>query len=202
MDPRYDVLDDAARLSRDFVDGLDARRVGVTATVEELHARLDRPLTDAGEDPRTVVADLARDADPGIVASAGPRYFGFVIGGALPVTVAADWMTSAWDQNCGIFVTSPLISVTEEVASAWILELFGLPADGAVGFVTGCQMANFTCLAVARNVVLRNAGWNVEEDGLAGAPRVNIVVSAGAHVTIHTALRMLGFGTRSMIEVP
>src|SRR3954451_19175279 len=135
MDPRYDVLDDAARLSREFVDGLDDRRVGVTATVEELHARLDRPLTDAGEDPRTVIAELARDIDPGIVASAGPRYFGFVIGGSLPVALAADWLTSTWDQNTGGFAPGPGTSVAEEVAGRWTRDVLGLPAGCGLGFV-------------------------------------------------------------------
>ena len=196
------LLDFAHRHATEFLSTLPDRYVGARASREELLGALRVPLSDEGEDPKAVLESLASQAERGAVAMAGPRYFGFVIGGALPVTVAADWMTSTWDQNSGIFVTSPLISVTEEVASGWILDLFGLPADGAVGFVTGCQMANFTCLAVARNAVLRGAGWNVEEDGLPGAPRVNIVVSAEAHVTIHTSLRMLGFGTRSMIEVP
>src|SRR4051812_45928543 len=114
MDPRYDVLDDAARLAREFTDSLPERPVGEQATLEELRARLHRDLTDAGEDPRTVLADLARDADPGLVASAGPRYFGFVIGGTLPVALAADWLTSTWDQNTGGYAPGPATSVIEE----------------------------------------------------------------------------------------
>ena len=195
------LLDFAHRHAVDFLSALPERHVGSRASREELLAALGVPLSDEGEVPGAVLDSLAGQAERGAVAMAGPRYFGFVIGGAMPVTVAADWMTSAWDQNCGIFVTSPIVSVAEEVASGWILELLGLPATGSVGFVTGCQMANFTCLAAARNAVLRSAGWNVEESGLVGAPRVNIVVSAEAHVTIHTSLRMLGFGTQSMIEV-
>jgi len=195
------LLDLAHRHAVDFLSTLPGRHVGARATRDELLGALRVPLSDGGEDPKAVLESLASQAERGAVAVAGPRYFGFVIGGAMPVTVAADWMTSAWDQNPGIFVTSPLVSVAEEVASSWILELLGLPSDGSVGFVTGCQMANFTCLAAARNAVLRNADWNVEERGMNGAPRVNIVVSAEAHVTIHTSLRMLGFGTQSMIEV-
>src|SRR3954468_22391627 len=99
MDPRYEVLDDAARLAHEFIDGLGERPVGVEAEVGELRERIARPLNEEGEDPKRVIADLARDVDPGLVASAGPRYFGFVIGGALPVAVAADWLASSWDQN-------------------------------------------------------------------------------------------------------
>jgi glutamate/tyrosine decarboxylase-like PLP-dependent enzyme len=194
MDPRYDVLDDAARLSREFVDGLADRRVGVTATVEELHAQLNRPLTDAGEDPRTVVADLARDVEPGIVASAGPRYFGFVIGGALPVAVAADWLTSAWDQNAGGTPVAPALVVAEQIAAGWVRELLRLPETSGVGFVTGCQMAHVTCLAAARHAVLAAAGWNVEADGLQGAPALRVVAGAQAHLTIARACRVLGLG--------
>src|SRR4051794_10980574 len=153
MDPRYDVLDDAARIAREFTDSLPERPVGERATLEELRSRLDRELTDTGEDPRTVIAELARDIDPGIVASAGPRYFGFVIGGSLPVALAADWLTSTWDQNTGGFLPAPSLSVVEEVAAGWVRDLLGLPADCGVGFVTGCQMAHFTCLAAARHAV-------------------------------------------------
>ncbi len=172
MDPRYDVLDEAARLARAYTDGLDARAVGASAGLEELRARLARPLTDAGEDPSAVVADLARDVEGGLVANAGPRYYGFVIGGAYPVAIAADWLTSAWDQNGGGFVAAPALSVVEEVAAGWTRELLGLPPECSVGFVTGGQMANFTCLAAARHAVLRDAGWDVEADGLQGAPAV------------------------------
>lgn len=196
------LLDLAHRHAVDFLSALPERHVGARASRTELLAALDTPLSDGGEDPKAVLEALAAQADRGTIAVAGPRYFGFVIGGALPVTVAADWMVSAWDQNPGLFATSPLISVAEEITSDWILDLLGLPPTGSVGFVTGCQMANFTCLAAARNRVLRGVDWNVEENGLIGAPRVNIVVSAESHVTIHTSLRMLGFGTHSMIAVP
>jgi glutamate/tyrosine decarboxylase-like PLP-dependent enzyme len=135
------------------------------------------------------------------MASAGPRYFGFVIGGSLPVAVAADWLTTAWDQNAGIYVTSPAASVVEDVAREWLLDLLELPPSCGLGFATGCQMANYTALAAARHGVLRRAGWNVEEEGLAGAPRVNLVAGAEAHVTILGALRYLGFGTRALQRV-
>jgi glutamate/tyrosine decarboxylase-like PLP-dependent enzyme len=202
MDPRYDVLDDAARLARAFVDGLDARPVGATAGVDALRGRLARPLTDAGEDPRTVIADLAADAEPGLTASAGPRYFGFVIGGALPAAVAADWLTSAWDQNGGGAITSPALAVVEAVAAGWVRELLGLPPTCGIGFVTGCQMAHVTCLAAARHAVLARAGWNVEADGLQGAPQLRVVAGAHAHVTIARACRILGLGAERIRVVP
>src|SRR4051794_38070185 len=201
MDPRYDVLDDAARLAREFTESLAERPVRATAGIEELRGRLRRPLTDAGEDPRAVIADLARDADDGLIASPGPRFFGFVIGGSLPVAVAADWLTSAWDQNGGGYVASPSLSVIEEVAARWVLELLGLPAGSGVGFVTGCQMAHFTCLAAARHAVLRDAGWDVEADGLQGAPEVLVCAGEQAHVTVTVACRMLGLGAERVRPV-
>ena len=162
--------------------------------LDELRSRLTRPLSDDGEDPRAVIEDLARDVEPGLVASAGPRYFGFVIGGALPVAVAADWLTSAWDQNGGGYVRRPALSVAEEVAAGWVRDLLGLPAGCGVGFVTGCQMAHFTCLAAARHAVLRDAGWDVEAEGLQGAPAVRVIAGEQAHVTVTVACRMLGLG--------
>ena len=194
-DARYDVLDDAARLARDYIDGLAGRPVGAQEGLEELRARLARPLSDSGEDPQTVISDLARDVDPGLVASAGPRYLGFVIGGSLPVAVAADWLTSAWDQNTGGFAPAPSLSVAEEVAAGWVREVLGLPDGCGVGFVTGCQMAHFTCLAAARHAVLRDAGWDVEANGLGDAPRVRVLAGENAHVTIQVAVRMLGMGS-------
>jgi glutamate/tyrosine decarboxylase-like PLP-dependent enzyme len=202
MDARYDVLDDAAQLARAFIDGLPDRHVGPQATAEELLGLLARPLTDGGEDPRAVIAQLAADVEPGLVASAGPRYFGFVVGGALPAAVAADWLTSAWDQNAGGLPVAPALVVAEEVAAGWVRELLGLPASSGVGFVTGCQMAHVTCLAAARHAVLAGAGWDVEADGLQGAPAVRVIAGAQAHVTIARACRLLGLGADRVRVVP
>lgn len=162
--------------------------------MEELRATLDRELTESGEDARSVIAELARDAEPGLVASAGPRYFGFVVGGSLPVALAADWLTSAWDQNGGGYLVAPAPSIAEDVAARWIRELLGLPADASTGFVTGCQMAHFTCLAAARHAVLRDRGWDVEARGLREAPEIRVIAGTEAHVTIGVACRMLGLG--------
>jgi glutamate/tyrosine decarboxylase-like PLP-dependent enzyme len=201
MDPRYDVLDDAARLARDFTGGLSSRPVGAQADIGDLRSRIARPLTADGEDARAVLEDLARDVEPGLVASAGPRYFGFVIGGALPVAVAADWLTSTWDQNAGGYVPAPALSVVEEVAAGWVRDLLGLPSDCGVGFVTGCQMAHFTCLAAARHAVLRDVGWDVEGQGLHGAPEVRVIAGEQAHVTVGVACRMLGLGAERLRHV-
>ena len=196
-----DLLKRTAGLALEFLEGLPGRRVGPRAGVEELRAALGGPLPERGEVPLDVVERLAREADPGLVAMAGPRYFGFVIGGHLPATLAADWLTSAWDQNATLYVTSPANSVAEEVAAAWLLDLLGLPAGASLGYVTGGQMANFTCLAAARHAVLRRAGWDVEADGLYGAPETDVVVSQDAHVTVLVALQMLGLGRQRVKRV-
>jgi glutamate/tyrosine decarboxylase-like PLP-dependent enzyme len=136
------------------------------------------------------------------MATPGGRFFGFVIGGSLPAALAADWLASAWDQNAGLYVAGPAASVVEEVCGAWLSELFGLPENISFGLVTGGQMANFTALAAARHHVLERAGWDVEADGLLGAPRVKVLVGEERHVTIDRALRFLGLGTSSLRPVP
>jgi len=193
-----DLLQRAHDHALRFLGALPERHVGARAGREELLGVLRAPLSEEGEDPKRVLDILAGAGDRGAVGSAGPRYFGFVIGGSLPVALAADWITSAWDQNSGIFVTSPVVSVIEEIASEWLLDLFDLPSTASVGFVTGCGMANFTALAAGRDAVLRRAGYNVEEQGMTGAPEINVIVSAEAHITIYAALRMLGFGTKKL----
>ena len=149
-----------------------------------------------------MIESLAAAADPGLIAMAGPRYFGFVIGGSVPSTVAADWLTSAWDQNAGIYQAGPSASVVEEVAAAWLLELLDLPSTASVGFVTGAQMANFTCLAAARHAVLTRAGWEVEGKGLHDAPAITVVIGEEAHATIPTALGYLGLGRDRNLRIP
>src|SRR5437870_13558127 len=152
------------------------------------------PLTEQGEPAEHVVEELARKADPGIVASGGPRFFGFVIGGSVPASVGADWLTSAWDQNAGLFVLSPAAAIVEETVLEWLTDLFELPAGTGMGFVTGGQMANTTCLAAARHQVLARAGWDVAKSGLARAPEVAVLAGAEAHITVYGALRLLGLG--------
>lgn len=195
------VLQQARDHAEAYLRELPARHVGARATREQLLRALRTPLPSGGEADAAVIDLLAKQAERGAVASGSPRYYGFVIGGSYPVALATDWLVSTWDQNPGIYATSPLTSVVEEVAREWLLELFDLPRESGVGFVTGGQMANFTCLAAARHGVLRRAGWDVENDGLYDAPRVHVVTSAESHVTIDVALSYLGFGTRSARRV-
>ncbi len=195
------LLRETADLAAEFLDGLPERRVGARSDVRELRETLGGPLPEAGADDREVVAALASAVDGGLVASAGPRYFGFVIGGSHPATLAADWLTSAWDQNAGLYATSPAAAVAEEVVAGWLLELLDLPRDASVGFTTGATMANFTCLAAARAAVLRRLGWDVDGQGLQGAPRVTVIASDESHVTIYASLRMLGLGSDRPVRV-
>jgi glutamate/tyrosine decarboxylase-like PLP-dependent enzyme len=189
-----DLLGFTAGLAAEFYESLASRPVFPSATVDELRASFGGLLPQGPTAPRAVVAELAAAAGPGLVAEPGGRYFGFVIGGSLPAALAADWLTSAWDQNAGLYVIGPAAAVAEEVAGAWLCELFGLPPDASYAFVTGGQMANMTALAAARHHVLAKAGWDVEERGLQGAPRIRVVVGENRHGTIDRALRMLGLG--------
>jgi len=161
-----ELLRRTAEIAADFLDGLDERPVFPLAPIEELGAQLVVPLPDGPTDPLEVVETLARELDSGIVASAGARYFGFVTGGALPAALAADWLTSAWDQNTGLSAGGPAASAAEQVAGEWVKAILGLPEDASVAFVTGCQMAHVTCLAAARHDVLARAGWDIGATGL------------------------------------
>jgi glutamate/tyrosine decarboxylase-like PLP-dependent enzyme len=195
------LLDRAHAHASEFLRDLPHRFVGARAGRDEMIAALDAPLTQHGEEAGLVIDLLGRTAERGASACASPRYFGFVIGGSLPVALAADWLVSTWDQNAGIHVISPITAAMEEIAARWLLDLFDLPRESGVGFVTGCQMAHFTCLAAARHGVLRRAGWDVEADGLNGAPGIHVVASQEAHVTLDVTLRYLGLGTRSLVHV-
>jgi glutamate/tyrosine decarboxylase-like PLP-dependent enzyme len=196
------ALETAAAHATRFLRGLAERPVAATAGAEELAARLGGPLPEHPSDPAEVVAQLAELADDGLVASAGPRYFGFVVGGSLPAALAADWLAAAWDQNAGLFVLGPAAATVEDVAAGWLTDLLGLPATATCGFVTGGLGANFSGLAAARNHVLARAGWDVERDGLIGAPPVEVVVGAERHVSVDVALRYLGLGSGRVRVVP
>src|SRR5215213_3653997 len=196
------LLGDAATLAAGFLEELPGRRVTPSATADELREEFGGPLPEGPMEPRRVLAELARSAEPGLMATPGGRFFGFVIGGSLPAALAADWLTSAWDQNAGLYAAAPAASVVEEVCGAWLVELFGLPEQVSYGLVTSCQMANFTALAAARHSVLEAAGWDVEANGLIGSPPIRIIVGEERHVTIDRALRFLGLGTANLRTVP
>jgi glutamate/tyrosine decarboxylase-like PLP-dependent enzyme len=195
------LLDRTLAIARDYLVGLENQHVGARAPIEQLRSALDVPLPDSGADAQTVIEELARGVAPGLVASAGPRYFGFVIGGSVPAALAADWLTSAWDQNAAIYAAAPAACVAEDVCARWVVELFGLPKGSSVGFVTGGQMGNFTGLAAARHAVLQRTGWDVEQRGLLGAPPIRVLLGEEAHVTVAAAVRLLGLGTDSIERV-
>jgi len=195
-----DALTRAAAIALDYIVSRADRPVWPTITLAELRTALGGPLPDAPIDAVNVVNALAGAAEPGLVTTTGPRYFGFVTGGALPATIAAEWLTAAWDQPASLYVMSPAAAVVEEVAGRWLLDVLGLPASASVGFVTGCHMANFTALAAARHELLRRAGWDVEADGLQGAPILQVVVGDEVHVSVIGALRMLGLGSRQVVR--
>jgi len=195
------LLRQTAELAADYLAGIEGRHVGTRATRADLMATLGGELPVRGQAPGAVIFELARAADPGIVASAGPRYFGFVTGGSLPAALAADWLTSAWDQNGFAWVMSPAGSVIEEIAAAWLVGLFGLPAESSVGFTSGATMATFTGLVAGRHRVLARAGWDVERDGLIGAPELTVVVGAETHATVLAALQMAGLGSGRALRI-
>jgi glutamate/tyrosine decarboxylase-like PLP-dependent enzyme len=197
-----DLLQRTAEIASDFLDSLDERPVRPEATVDEMRAALGGPLPEGPSDALEVIEKLARDVDPGLMATMSGRFFGFVIGGAIPAAVAADWLTSTWDQNSGLTLPMPAAGVVEEVAGAWLKDLLGLPEGASFGFVTGGQMAHFTCLAAARHHLLAREGWDVGRDGLNGGPSIRVVAGANRHATLDRALRFLGIGTASIREVP
>jgi glutamate/tyrosine decarboxylase-like PLP-dependent enzyme len=185
-----------------YLSALDERPVTPTAHALARLRELDETLSDEPIDPVDVIEQLNDLGSPATVASAGPRYFGFVVGGSLPAALAANWLAGAWDQEAGQPVASPAAAFLEEVALRWLLDVLKLPSDCAAGFVTGATMANFTCLAAARHAVLKRAGWNVEADGLFGAPPVTVVVGDEVHVSAIKALGLLGFGRERLVRVP
>jgi glutamate/tyrosine decarboxylase-like PLP-dependent enzyme len=195
-------LQRAAELALQYLEDLPERPVGARPELAAgVRSRLSRPLAEEGEDPEAVVAELAAAAEPGLTAMNGPRYFGFVIGGTLPAALAADWLTSAWDQNAGMNLPAPAAAAAEIAAGSWLVDLLGFLPETIVGFTTGATTANLSCLAAARHEVLRRAGWDVEADGLQGAPRVTVVTGEEVHPSLVKALRLVGLGQRTGIRV-
>ena len=202
MNDERELLRRTAEIAADFLDTLDDRPVWPPASIDELRAELGGQLPETPTEPLAVLEELARAADPGVVGMQSGRYFGFVIGGALPAALAADWLAAAWDQNAGLVVGGPSAAVVEEVVGEWLKDLLRVPSTASFALVTGCQMAHTTCLAAARHGVLTRAGWDVERDGLTGAPRIRVLAGAKRHTTIDRSLRLLGLGTASIVEIP
>lgn len=196
------LLMDAAERAARYLSTVTERSVAPRPEDVARLSGLGGPMPEGPMEPAHVLAMLDEIGSPATVASAGPRYFGFVIGGSLPATLAANWLAGAWDQDVALGVMSPLAAAVEEIARVWLCELLGLPASCGVGFVTGATMANFACLAAARHALLSRAGWNVEEDGLFGAPPLTVVVGDEVHVSLLKALSMLGLGRSRVVRVP
>jgi glutamate/tyrosine decarboxylase-like PLP-dependent enzyme len=193
------VMRRAVELAEEHLATLRDRPVRAHATYQDVVAALDEPLPEHGEDDVAVLEQLVRVAGPGTVANPGPRYFGFVTGGALPAALAADWLTSAWDQNAFSRVSSPAAAAIEAVTERWVLEALGLPSGAAVGFATGATTSNFTCIAAARHALLERQGWDVEQRGLTGAPPIRVIVGEHVHASLLLALRYAGLGAPTTI---
>ena len=194
----YEALETAQKRAYEWLASIDERPVGATATPAQLRAQLTKSLTDEGVDPVVVIDELARDVEGGLHALGGPRFFAWVMSGSLPGALAADWLASAWDQNAGMFAVAPATAIVEEVAGVWLKDVLRLPEQASFALVTGCQMAHTTCLASARHALLRRRGWDVEADGLAGAPKIRILTSTEVHATVSRAARLLGLGSKSI----
>jgi glutamate/tyrosine decarboxylase-like PLP-dependent enzyme len=185
-----------------YLKGLPQRDIAAPVDLELLRKSLGGPLNDEPAEPATVVAELAEGADPGLIATTAGRFFGFVEGGILPAALGADWLASTWDQNTGFHALSPAGAIVEDIVAGWLLELLGLPASASVGYTTGAQMAIMSGLAAARHQLLATNGWDVEADGLTGAPPIRVIVGQDRHATIGRALRFLGLGERRVVAVP
>jgi glutamate/tyrosine decarboxylase-like PLP-dependent enzyme len=197
-----DLLNDAAQRAIAYLDGLAERPVAPHPDAVAKLAEFHEPLAEHGTPAAEVIARLDRLATPAVVAMAGPRYFGYVIGGSVPASLAANWLSSAWDQNTGMYEISPATATLENQSLAWLLDVLNLPADCAGSFVTGATVANFVALAAARHRVLERVGWDVEADGLFGAPPISIVISEESHPSVYKSLGMLGLGRNRVIRIP
>lgn len=204
MKPPYyhAALERAHAHANDFLEGLDVTPVGARATYAELKALWDWNLPSAGMASEDVIEELNRAARPGLNHNQSGRFFAWVIGGSHPAALAADWLTSVWDQNAGLYACTPSSGIVEEIAGGWLKQLLRIPDSASFAFVTGCQMANFTCLNVARNYLLKQANWDFNTNGLYGAPPIRIICGDAKHNTIVRALRMLGFGSAQIVNLP
>ncbi len=196
------LFESAANYALQYLESMNDRGVAPTAEAVSRLEELDDQLPDAPTAPEILLRMLHEIGSPATVTTAGRRFFGFVIGGTLPAALAANWLAGAWDQNAGLWVASPVSAALEQITLRWLLDVLGLPPDAAGAFVTGATMANFTALAAARHAILQKAGWDVENDGLFGAPPVTVVVGEEAHTTVFRVLGLLGLGRKRVVTVP
>jgi len=196
------LLSDTAQRAVSYLESLTDRAVAPSQDAIEALGKLDETLPDSRTDAGEVLRLLDSIGSPATLGMAGPRFFGFVIGGSLPASLAANWLAGAWDQNSAYFSLSPTTATLERVALRWLLDLFGLPPTAAGAFVTGATLANFSALAAARHAVLSRAGWNVEADGLIGAPPITLIIGEEAHPTVFKSLGLLGLGRNRVVHIP
>jgi glutamate/tyrosine decarboxylase-like PLP-dependent enzyme len=203
LDPVFrSALDSAYAHSISHLENLDETSVAATSDAESLRARIARPLPAEGMAADRVIEDLVRDVNGGLLGTAGGRFFGWVIGGVVPAALAADWLTSAWQQNAALYATSPAAAIVEETVGQWLIDIFRLPAHSSFALVTGCQMAHVTCLAAARHALFAKRDWDVEGKGLFGAPPIRIVSSSLRHASFERAVRLLGLGSSNVVDLP
>ncbi len=188
--------------SLNYIKSLDKASVSATASLADLRQRLGYPLSDKGMDATKVIDELVADTEGGLLSTSGGRFFGWVVGGSLPASLAADWLTSVWDQPAALYASGPAIAVIEEICGQWLKELLGIPQQASFALVTGCSMAHVTCLASARNALLAKYGWDVERKGLNGAPQIQILSNNQRHGSIERSVRLLGIGNDNVVELP
>jgi glutamate/tyrosine decarboxylase-like PLP-dependent enzyme len=195
------VLNKTLQHAKAYINSIDSDRVCADKSLEELREDLYKPLNIDGKAPEIIINELVHDVDGGLLGNVGGRFFAWVIGGSVPAALAADWLTSTWDQNAALFACSPAEAVIEEVAGGWLKKILGLPNQSSFALTTGCQMAHVTCLAAARNELLKKHCWDVEKKGLAGSPRIHILTNSQLHVTVEIAARFLGLGSECVVPL-
>lgn len=196
------LFEAATKRSLNYLQSIQTRNVGPTVEAVANLRLFDEPLPENPTEPEKVLQQLDEIGSPATMGIAGRRFFGFVIGGSLPVSLAANWLAGAWDQNTGLFNITPATAYLEQVVLRWLVDILKLPPETGCGFVTGATVANFTCLAAARHSVLKQAGWNVEADGLFGAPPITVVIGTEAHPTLIKSLGLLGLGRNRVVKIP
>src|SRR3984885_9803225 len=196
-----DSLQSAATYAMSYLAELDQSPVGARTDAAVLRARIAKPLARSGLPAKQVISELVANVDGGLHAVASGRFFAWGRGGSLPAALAADWLTSAWDQNAHTYGTGPAAAITEEVVGGWLKEILGIPSQSSFALVTGCQMAHFTCLAAARHALLAKRAGNVEANGMSGAPAIRVLSSDQAHGSIDAAMRLPGIGTSNFIKL-